>query len=89
MKLSIHSLQKTLFQGDVEKIIACTTTGEITVLDGHIPLISSLVGPILEVIDVKSKKILVDISSGFLEVRPAISEARLGRPESEVVILAN
>ena len=79
MKLSIHSLQKTLFDGEAEKIIARTTTGEITVLDGHIPLISSLVGPELKIVDKKGKENTVVISSGFIEVRP----------ESEVVILAN
>jgi len=79
MKLSIHSLQKTLFEGEVEKIIARTTMGEITVLDGHIPLISSLRGPSLELIDKKGKKDIIGLVSGFLEVRP----------ESEVVILAD
>ncbi|KKS38518.1 MAG: hypothetical protein A3G49_06435 [Candidatus Sungbacteria bacterium RIFCSPLOWO2_12_FULL_41_11] len=79
MKLSIYSLQKTLFEGEVEKIIARTTTGEITVLDGHIPLISSLRGPGLELIDKKGKKDIIKIDSGFLEIRP----------ESEVVILAD
>ena len=49
-------MQKTLFEGEVEKIIARTTTGEITVLDGHIPLISSLRGPGLELIDKNGKK---------------------------------
>ncbi|MEK7113423.1 MAG: hypothetical protein AAB873_01200 [Patescibacteria group bacterium] len=60
-------------------MIARTTTGEITVLDGHIPLISSLVGPELKIVDKKGKENTVVISSGFIEVRP----------ESEVVILAN
>lgn len=78
MKLSIHSLQKTLFDGETEKIIARTTTGEITVLEGHIPLISSLKGPSLEIIDKKGKSDIIKIDSGFLEIRP----------ESEVVILA-
>lgn len=89
MKLSIYSLQKTLFDGEAEKIIARTTTGEITVLEGHIPLISSFAGPELKIINKKGKGNAIKVSSGFLEVRPATSEARLGRPESEVVILAS
>lgn len=79
MKLSIYSLNKTLFSEEAEKIIARTTTGEITVLDEHLPLISSLVSSDLEIIDEKGKKDKIKITSGFLEVRP----------ESEVVILAD
>ena len=79
MKLSIHSLQKTLYDGEVEKIIARTTSGEITVLEGHIPLISSLVGPWLQIIDKKGKESVIAVESGFIEVRP----------ENEVVVLTN
>jgi len=79
MRLSIHSLQKTLFQGEAEKIIARTPMGEITVLDGHIPLVTPLTGLELRVVDKKGISDIITLVSGFLEVRP----------ESEVVILAN
>lgn len=78
MKLGIYSLEKTLFEGDAEKIIARTPMGEITVLDKHIPLISILNGPSVDVIDKNGEKTIIHISSGFLEVRP----------ESETIILA-
>ena len=79
MKLSIYTIQSTLFDGEVEKIIARTSTGEITVLDGHIPLMSVLKGPTVEVAGKNSERKTISLSSGFLEVRPG----------SKVVILAN
>lgn len=78
MKLSIYSIQSTLFEGDVEKLIARTATGEITVLDNHIPLIATLKGPAVTVVDKTGNKNIIDVGSGILEVRP----------ESEAVILA-
>lgn len=78
MKLSIYSIQKTLFEGEVEKLIAQTPMGEITVLDNHIPLVSTLNGPALIAIDKNGKKDIIAISSGIIEVRP----------ESETVVLA-
>lgn len=79
MKLSVFSIQSTLFEGNAEKLIAKTATGEITVLENHLPIITTLKGPTIEIFDKKGKRITINISSGFLEVRP----------ESEVVILAD
>ena len=79
MKVNIYTIQSTLFEGEVEKLIAKTPMGEITVLDNHLPLVTTLVGPEIHIIDKESKKSIIEIVSGFLEVRP----------ESEVVILAN
>ena len=79
MKVAIYSLQDILFEGEAEKLIVSTPAGQMTVLDQHIALISSLTGPSLEVVDKKGEKNIIKLVSGFLEVRP----------ESEVVILAN
>ncbi len=78
MKLSIHSLKNTLFDGSAEKLIVHTPLGEITVLDHHLPMVTVLSGPAAEVVGTSGEKTVVPITSGFLEVRP----------ESEVVILA-
>ena len=79
MKLAIYSIQNTLFRGDAEKVIARTPLGQITVLDNHLPLISILAGPLIEVVGRGGEKTAVAITAGFLEVRP----------QSEVVILAD
>lgn len=79
MRISIYSIRDTLFDGTAERIVARTPMGEITVLDNHIPLISSLVGPGLKIITGEKKETVIPIASGFLEVRPG----------SEVVVLMN
>jgi len=79
MKIAVYSIQQTLFSGEAEKLICHTPQGQITVLDQHIPLISSLVGPRLEIVGRNGKINEIPFKGGFLEVRPA----------SEVVILAS
>ncbi len=78
MKLSVYTIKNTLFAGEVDKVIAKTAMGEITVLENHLPLITLLKGPALET-EKKGKRNVIPVKSGFLEVRP----------ESEVVVLAD
>ncbi|MBI2640521.1 MAG: F0F1 ATP synthase subunit epsilon [Candidatus Sungbacteria bacterium] len=77
MKLSIYSIQNTLFEGEVERLTLPTSTGEITVLDGHIPLIS-LVNPGNISYTHSGTEKSLKLDGGVLEVRP----------ENEAVILA-
>lgn len=78
MKLSVYTIQNTLFEGEVEKVIAKTAMGEITVLENHLPLITLLRGPAMET-EKEGRREIIPVKSGFLEVRP----------ESEVVVLAD
>lgn len=75
MKLGIYSLQKVLFQGDAKSVNCPTTTGEITILDHHRPLISILKKGILKIVARDGAEHYIQIDSGFLEVRSG-SEAR-------------
>ena len=77
MKLSIYSLQQTLFEGEVESLTLPTPTGEITVLDNHIPLVSLVSQGTMRYTYSGSVKTL-SLPGGVLEVRPG----------SEVVLLA-
>lgn len=78
MKLSIYSIQHTLFEGEVESITLPTPQGEITVLDNHLPLVSLVKeGEVRYTISGIRKSLY--LGGGVLEVRP----------ESEVVILAS
>ena len=79
MKVNIYTIQNTLFEGEVEKLIAKTPMGEITVLDNHLPLVSTVTGPSITAIDKNGKKDIIKISSGIIEIKP----------ESEVTILAS
>lgn len=42
MKLQIYTLEGTKFEGEVSEVSLPTRDGEITVLKGHIPLITIL-----------------------------------------------
>lgn len=71
MKVAIHSLRGTLYQGSAEKVMCYTPQGQITVLDHHIPLVSSLVGPAVHIITGHDgEKHTIPLASGVLEVRP-------------------
>ena len=78
MRIAIYSIQSTLFEGEAEKLLCWTPQGQIAVLDNHIPLISTLIGPAVEIMSTGGESNKVGLSGGILEVRP----------ESEVVILA-
>ncbi|MBI4086269.1 MAG: F0F1 ATP synthase subunit epsilon [Candidatus Liptonbacteria bacterium] len=68
MKLSVYSLKKVLFDGDAESVNCQTTSGEITILNNHRPLISGLKKGTIEIIDKEKKEHYIPVSAGFLEV---------------------
>ena len=68
MRLSIYSLKKVLYDGEIESLNCKTKNGEITVLDHHRPLISILRAGALSIVDKEKKEHYIPISSGFLEV---------------------
>lgn len=65
MKLYIYNILKTVFEGSAESVTLPTTSGEITILAKHIPLISSLKSGMLKYSS-DSKKNEIDIKSGFV-----------------------
>jgi F0F1-type ATP synthase epsilon subunit len=77
MKIAVYSITETLFEGEADELIAQTATGQITVLNEHIPLITTLTGPTLSIIRKDEKPLEIPLEKGILEVRP----------QSEVVAL--
>ena len=69
MHLSVYSLKQTLFDGEVESVNCTTTSGEITILHNHHPLITVLAKGIFTIIDKNEKKEYINVSSGFLEAQ--------------------
>ena len=69
MKLNIYSLKQVLYHGDAAAVNCKTAAGEITVLDHHRPLISTLQKGVVKVTDTDSKDHYFEVASGFLEVR--------------------
>lgn len=78
MRVAIHTIQKTLFEGEVEKVIAYTPQGQMTVLDHHLPLISRINGPSVTIAKSGGEQSDIPLTGGFLDVRPG----------SKVIILA-
>ncbi|MDD5067994.1 MAG: hypothetical protein PHS53_03575 [Candidatus Pacebacteria bacterium] len=79
MQVGVYTIKDTLFNGEATKVIAKTTTGEITILPNHLPLVSTLVPGILKIIEKDGQEKSIEIKSGVLEIRP----------ESRIVILAS
>ena len=76
MHLSIYSLKRTLFSGEASGINCKTQSGEITILDHHIPLISILAEGTMKIITPAEKEEYFPIKGGLLEVK-SDNEVRL------------
>lgn len=63
MKLQIFSLQGTVYESETAGVSLPAVDGEITVLKGHIPLIT-----ILKEGEIKTKEKNITIKKGFAEI---------------------
>lgn len=78
MKLSIYSIQSTIFSGEVRSVTIPTPLGEITVLKNHLPLVTAANHGFIRYTDSGSQEKIIDFPGGVAEIRPG----------NEVVILA-
>lgn len=78
LKFQIVTPEKSLLQEEVDSLSCPTSTGQITILPGHVPLISALDHGELIVRNGGQEKFIA-VSGGFVEVRPG----------NEVIILAD
>ncbi|HEY4524131.1 MAG TPA: ATP synthase F1 subunit epsilon [Candidatus Paceibacterota bacterium] len=79
MQLKIYSLKKVLFEGEAKSLTVRSIGGELTILDNHLPLITMLQAGPVTITDKSGQITKIDVSAGFLEVKP----------NSEVKILAD
>ena len=70
MKLGIYTIEKTLYEGEIKELIAKSSTGEISILANHIPLITKLIAAPLRIIEADGTEKSVDVGTGFLEIKP-------------------
>lgn len=71
MRLSIHTIEKTLFDGEIKSVTLPTETGEITVLENHLPLVALVRPGLVRILDKTEKTHIINFGTfGFLEVRP-------------------
>ncbi len=68
MHVRVHSITRTLFDGEATSLTCPTTSGEITVLAHHRPLLSELKAGMLKIITIKGEESYIPVVSGFLEV---------------------
>lgn len=79
LKLSIVTPEGVVHQDEVDQVSIPTTTGQITVLPHHIPLVSRLDVGELAVVKGSGDPISIAVSGGIVEVRPG----------SEVYVMAD
>ncbi len=70
MKLYIYSLEKKIYEGETSSVTMPTTTGEITVLPHHQPLVTTLAkgSVVFKTGSGESRK--ESIEGGFAEIKP-------------------
>ena len=70
MRVEIFSLKKIEFQGQAQGLNVKTTSGEITLLDHHVPLITLLARGPATLILPHGERRTIPIAGGFLEMGP-------------------
>jgi len=78
ISLKIVTPERVVYEDEVDSVTAMTENGEITVLPGHVPLVTNLRAGEMR-LKKGNEEILLAASTGFLEVRSG----------AEVVILAD
>ena len=68
MRIFIHSLEKTLYEGEGRVVTLPAEDGEISVLNGHIPLVTTLKSGTVRVRGNESLSKEFSISEGFAQV---------------------
>lgn len=70
MQCAIHSVEKTLFSGRVQRITLLTDQGQVTILGYHQPLVSTVVSGPVEIEEENGTVHRYKFGTGFLEVLP-------------------
>lgn len=68
MQLTILTPEKEIFSGEIKSVKVPGTSGQFEILSGHAPIVSSLTGGEVRVLDDKGSKLLYTIERGFVEV---------------------
>src|SRR3989338_6042308 len=68
-RFEITTPEQTVFSANVKQVTLPTSTGEITVLPHHVPLVSLLVPGVLHIVSVDGNEQVLAVSGGFIEVQ--------------------
>jgi len=78
LQFKIATPEKVVYEDEINQVSIPTTSGEITILPNHIPLVSVVQAGELKIVDKDGEHVLA-VAGGFLEVRD----------NNEIVILAD
>ncbi len=78
LQFKIATPEKVVYEDEINQVSIPTTSGEITILPNHIPLVSVLQAGEIKITDKDGEHVLA-VAGGFLEVRD----------NNEIVILAD
>ena len=70
MKCDIVSARKTIFSGEATMLVASGTAGELGIMPGHIPLMTTLRAGPVRLIDSDGEEQVFIVGGGILEVMP-------------------
>ena len=82
-KLKITTPQKKLFEGPAQSVTVPGEEGIMTVLKGHVPLLSSLAKGEIKVIKTDTSEDTFKIDGGFMEVNEHAVSILLKEPPKE------
>lgn len=68
IKFEIVTPERVVLSRDIIQVTVPTTSGEITVLADHIPLVSILKPGVIEILLATSEREIISVSGGFIEV---------------------
>ncbi len=68
MKLTIAQIDKVLFSEQAESVTVPGTSGEMTILSHHMPLITTIKQGSITVKNLGKPDVIFQVTSGFLEV---------------------
>ncbi|MBU25921.1 MAG: F0F1 ATP synthase subunit epsilon [Gammaproteobacteria bacterium] len=71
IKCKVVSAEQSLFEGDVQMVIASGDLGDLGITPGHAPLITLLKPGMVRIVLENGKDELLFVSAGFLEVIPS------------------
>jgi len=79
MHCIVRSVDRTVFEGDAERVTARTPHGEFTVLNGHAPIVAVLVPGVIRWVSSGTEQILVS-RGGTLDVSEGQATLLVERP---------
>lgn len=68
MKLSVIALDRMLYEGEVQRVTAETTAGQITILPNHSPIASILVDAPLIVVNESGEREFIAVHKGYISI---------------------